>query len=138
VSSTSTTPAEPVVVAAGAQVRPTNKAFWARLIHGIGICVLPVLVALYVGATTFPGGSLMPLRPVMVDLDVYRQAGLVLLSGGNFYDLPGPLQFLYPPFAAVLAVPLAVLPSTVVQLGWTAGGAVASRSCTDSDSKAGC
>ena len=35
-------------------------------------------------------------------------AGSVLLSGGDFYDLPGPLQFLYPPFAAVLAVPLAV------------------------------
>jgi alpha-1,2-mannosyltransferase len=48
-----------------------------------------------------------------------------LLAGGNFYDLPGPLQFLYPPFAAVLAVPLALLPATVVQIGWTAAGAVA-------------
>ena len=34
----------------------------------------------------------------------------VLLDGGNFYQLPGPLQFLYPPFAALLAVPLALLP----------------------------
>ena len=61
----------------------------------------------------------------MVDLDVYRLAGSVLLSGGNFYDLPGPLQFLYPPFAAVLAVPLALLPQAVVQIGWTAAGALA-------------
>ena len=71
---------------------------------------LPVLVALYVGATTFGGGTAVPWRPIMVDLDVYRLAGSVLLAGGDFYDLPGPLQFLYPPFAAVLAVPLALLP----------------------------
>jgi alpha-1,2-mannosyltransferase len=62
---------------------------------------------------------------MMVDLEVYRQAGAVLLAGGDFYDLPGPLQFLYPPFAAVLALPLALLPATVVQLGWTAAGALA-------------
>ena len=36
----------------------------------------------------------------------------MLLDGGDFYDLPGPLQFLYPPFAALLAVPLALLPLT--------------------------
>ena len=64
--------------------------------------------ALYVGATTFPDGTFIPWRPIMVDLEVYRRAGSVLLAGGNFYDLPGPLQFLYPPFAAVLAVPLAL------------------------------
>jgi alpha-1,2-mannosyltransferase len=62
---------------------------------------------------------------MMVDLEVYRQAGAVLLAGGDFYDLHGPLQFLYPPFAAVLALPLALLPATVVQLGWTAAGALA-------------
>jgi len=61
----------------------------------------------------------------MVDLEVYSRAGSVLLAGGNFYDLPGPLQFLYPPFAAVLAVPLALLPATVLQVGWTAAGALA-------------
>jgi len=106
-------------------VPPAKRGFWVQLAHGIGICVLPVLVALYVGATTFGGGTFIPWRPIMVDLGVYRQAGSVLLAGGNFYDLPGPLQFLYPPFAAVLAVPLALLPSTVVQIGWTAAGALA-------------
>jgi alpha-1,2-mannosyltransferase len=90
----------------------------------MGICLPPVLIALYVGATTF-GGTFLPWRPMMVDLEVYRQAGAVLLAGGDFYDLPGPLQFLYPPLAAVLAVPLALLPPTVVQLGWTAAGALA-------------
>jgi alpha-1,2-mannosyltransferase len=124
VSSTSTRRPEPLVAEMEVPAPYTNRGFWVRLARGIGICILPVLVALYVGATTF-GGSLIPWRPIMVDLEVYRQAGSVLLAGGNFYDLPGPLQFLYPPFAAVLAVPLAILPSTVVQLGWTAAGAMA-------------
>jgi alpha-1,2-mannosyltransferase len=106
-------------------VPSSRREFWVRLARGIGICVLPVLVSLYVGATTFGGGSFIPWRPIMVDLEVYRRAGSVLLAGDNFYDLPGPLQFLYPPFAAVLAVPLALLPATVVQLGWTAAGALA-------------
>ncbi len=96
-----------------------------RAVRGVAICVLPVLVALYVAATTFTGGTFWPWKPIMVDLDVYRRAGSVLLAGGDFYALPGPLQFLYPPFAAVLAVPLAVLPLTVVQIGWTAAGALA-------------
>src|SRR4029453_12758145 len=105
---------------------PTGqKGLWARLASWLGVCALPVLVALYVGATTFPGGTFIPWRPIMVDLEVYRHAGSVLLAGGNFYDLPAQLQFLYPPLAAVLAVPLALLPTTVVQIGWTVAGAMA-------------
>jgi alpha-1,2-mannosyltransferase len=86
--------------------------------------LLPVLVGLYVTATTF-GGSLVPWRPVMVDLDVYRRAGRLLLDGGDVYNLPGQLPFLYPPFAALLAVPLALLPPTLVQVGWTVAGVLA-------------
>ena len=96
-----------------------------RLLRGFLICLPPVLVGLYVGATTFGGGTAVPWRPIMVDLDVYRLAGSVLLAGGDFYDLPGPLQFLYPPFAALLAVPLALLPLLLVQLGWTTAGVLA-------------
>ncbi len=101
------------------------RAFWLQLASWLGICALPVLVGLYIGATTFGGGTFIPWRPIMVDLEVYRRAGSVLLAGGDFYDLPGPLQFLYPPIAADLAVPLALLPPTVVQIGWTAAGALA-------------
>src|SRR6187200_1906544 len=111
--------------AIAAYAPPARQAFWIRLARGIAICLPPVLLALYVGATTFPGGTFIPWHPDMVDLGVYRQAGSVLLAGGDFYDLPGSLQFLYPPFAAILAVPLAVLPTTVVQIGWTTAGAVA-------------
>ena len=96
-----------------------------RVLRGVAVCVLPVLVGLYVAATTFGGGRFVPWRPIMVDLDVYRQAGRVLLQGGDFYTLPGALQFLYPPFAAVLAVPLALLPTALVQIGWTVAGVLA-------------
>ncbi len=96
-----------------------------RIVRGVAVCVLPVLVALYVAATTFTGGTFWPWKPIMVDLDVYRRAGSVLIAGGDFYALPGPLQFLYPPFAAVLAAPLAVLPLALVQIVWTAAGALA-------------
>jgi alpha-1,2-mannosyltransferase len=124
-SSTSTRASASLAGPMETYVPAAKREFWVRLARGIGICVLPVLVSLYVGAATFGGGSFIPWRPIMVDLEVYRHAGSVLLAGGNFYDLPGPLQFLYPPFAAVLAVPLALLPTTVVQLGWTAAGALA-------------
>jgi alpha-1,2-mannosyltransferase len=124
VSSTSTRFSMSLASGVQAYASPVRQGFWIRLARGIGICLPPVLIALYVGATTF-GGTFFPWRPMMVDLEVYRQAGAVLLAGGDFYDLPGPLQFLYPPFAAVLALPLALLPATVVQLGWTAAGALA-------------
>jgi alpha-1,2-mannosyltransferase len=116
---------ESLVSATDTSAATLQKGFWVRLAGWLGVCALPVLVALYVGATTFDGSSFIPWRPIMVDLEVYRRAGSVLLAGGNFYDLPGPLQFLYPPFAAVLAVPLALLPATMVQIGWTVAGALA-------------
>jgi alpha-1,2-mannosyltransferase len=96
-----------------------------RVLRGTALCLLPVLVGLYVAATTFGGGRFVPWHPVMVDLDVYRQAGHVLLEGGDFYTLPGALQFLYPPFAAVLAAPLALVPAAAVQVGWTVAGVLA-------------
>jgi alpha-1,2-mannosyltransferase len=114
-----------LVRAAEKDAPAAQKGFWVLLAGWLGVCALPVLVALYVGATTFGGGTFIPWRPIMVDLEVYRRAGSVLLDGGNFYDLPGPLQFLYPPFAAALAAPLALLPATAVQIGWTGAGAMA-------------
>ncbi len=96
----------------------------SRFLRGLVSCLLPVVTGLWVGATSF-GGTLLPWRPVMVDLEVYREAGSTLLRGADFYFLPGQLQFLYPPFAAVLSVPLAVLPGWLVQVGWTVAGVLA-------------
>jgi alpha-1,2-mannosyltransferase len=125
VSSTSIKSSEALISLDETYAPAVQKGIWARIASWLAACALPVLLALYVGATTFPGGTFIPWRPIMVDLEVYRRAGSVLLAGGNFYDLPGQLQFLYPPLAAVLAVPLALLPTTVVQIGWTVAGAMA-------------
>ena len=88
------------------------------------VSLLPVVAGLYAAATSF-GGTLLPWRPTMVDLDVYRRAGQLLLDGGDIYNLPGELPFLYPPFAALLAVPLTWFPPVLVEIGWTVAGVLA-------------
>jgi alpha-1,2-mannosyltransferase len=58
----------------------------------------------------------------LVDLDVYRTGGLSVLRGQPLYTMltqpPQLLPFTYPPVAALLAVPLAVLPWPAAQLAW--------------------
>jgi len=49
---------------------PAQPGFWIQFARGIGISLPPVLVALYVGATTFDGGTFLPWQPIMVDLGV--------------------------------------------------------------------
>ena len=57
--------------------------------------------------------------PYRIDLDVYRIAGRVWLSGGNLYGRLPPtragarLPFTYPPAAAVLLSPFSLVPMTV-------------------------
>jgi alpha-1,2-mannosyltransferase len=65
---------------------------------------------------------LLLLRLRMVDLQVYRLGGRALLDGAPLYDQVGPygLQFTYPPFAAILMVPMALPPEVVVYAAWTA------------------
>lgn len=61
---------------------------------------------------------------LLIDLQVYRAggehvlAGQPLYEGGVLLDLP----FVYPPFAAVLFAPLALLPLGLLKLLWTAVG----------------
>ena len=58
----------------------------------------------------------------LVDLAVYREAGHSVLSGRAVYEFRTPppqlLPFTYPPFPAVLAAPLALLPFLVVGWAW--------------------
>lgn len=61
----------------------------------------------------------------LVDLDVYRTGGQMLLDGRPVYDYftPAPqlLPFTYPPIAAMLAVALAKMSWETAQWVWTAG-----------------
>ncbi|WP_203972155.1 glycosyltransferase 87 family protein [Planotetraspora silvatica] len=65
----------------------------------------------------------------LVDLDVYRTGGSALLLGLPVYDVitPAPqlLPFTYPPFSAMLAVPLGEMSWPAAQWVWTIGIVVA-------------
>lgn len=65
-----------------------------------------------------------PLDQWQVDVEVYREAGVSILTGRPIYsamtEAPQLLPFTYPPFAAILAIPLAFLPFGVVGWVWTA------------------
>ncbi|WP_310528444.1 glycosyltransferase 87 family protein [Nocardioides sp.] len=53
----------------------------------------------------------------LLDLNVYRAASERLLDGASIYSQPyGDLPFTYPPIAAIVMVPLAVLPTVLAEL----------------------
>ena len=55
----------------------------------------------------------------MLDLGVYRGGGLTILHGGHLYAIRDKAGlFTYPPVAAVLAVPLALIPWRAAQFAW--------------------
>jgi alpha-1,2-mannosyltransferase len=58
----------------------------------------------------------------MLDLDVYRSGGQAILHGNNLYMIRAAyrLPFTYPPLAAVVAVPLALLPFKADEVIWIA------------------
>lgn len=70
------------------------------------------------------GLQLVPKTTTMIDLRVYRHAPPGLFNG-TLYDFrlgefgeQFPLPFTYPPFAALVFLPLSWLPWTVLRLGW--------------------
>jgi alpha-1,2-mannosyltransferase len=68
--------------------------------------------------------QLVPKTTTLVDLRVYRHASPGLLDGSLYAFRLGefseqfPLPFTYPPFAALVFLPLAYLPWLVVRFGW--------------------
>jgi alpha-1,2-mannosyltransferase len=77
---------------------------------------VPLLALVIAGLVVHTGGR-------HIDLEVYRSGVQAWLSGGDLYGpLPETaahiaLPFIYPPFAAILMVPLAVVPWTVAWVG---------------------
>lgn len=70
-----------------------------------------------------------PLDQWQVDVEVYRQAGESLLTGRPIYqaltEAPQLLPFTYPPFAAILSIPLALVPFGVAGWVWTLAQVIA-------------
>ncbi|MER6513347.1 glycosyltransferase 87 family protein [Nonomuraea sp. NPDC001636] len=99
------------------EVRVIRRQWWAW-----------VVVALVVAAAAAPLVHTWLTNPDdqrLVDLDVYRTGGQMLLDGRPVYDFftPAPqlLPFTYPPVAAMLAVALAEMSWGTAQWVWTAG-----------------
>lgn len=86
------------------------RAFWLWFLP-------PFLSGVIIAGITIPGSSLWPWAPNMIDLDVYRRTGEGLLAGTDIYAAEG-LPWIYPPFAAFLTVPLAVVPLVVARVFW--------------------
>ena len=91
-----------------------------RVRRGVGpACIAGVVLgALVAGALV--GG--------FPDLHVYRYGGSAILHHTGLYAADDPVTgypFTYPPFAAVLLVPLAVLPGTAAAALWTAASVAA-------------
>src|SRR3954453_13131743 len=89
--------------------------------------LLPPRVALAVALVALAGHAVVlavwpDAHTLLIDLQVYRAggehvlAGHPLYAGGVLLDLP----FVYPPVAAVLFAPLALLPLPVLKIAWTA------------------
>ena len=70
---------------------------------------------------------LQPWAPQMIDLDVYRTGASAVLHGTDPYRVAGPagLPFTYPIFAAMVFVPLAVLPELAARAALTVASFVA-------------
>ena len=85
--------------------------------------VLPAAVLLLAAQVTvvviWPAAHLL-----MIDLQVYRAGGEAVLRGAPLYDGGAllDLPFVYPPFAALVFVPLTVLPLPVLKIAWTVAG----------------
>jgi alpha-1,2-mannosyltransferase len=101
-----------------ARMMPARAPVWhSRLLSG------PVPVLVLVGAAAAAGAF----RGGFTDLSVYRYGGQAVLDGASTLAAGDPvtgLPFTYPPFAAVVMVPLALLPAWLASALWT-GASVA-------------
>ncbi|NNG21202.1 DUF2029 domain-containing protein [Naumannella sp. ID2617S] len=79
----------------------------------------PLFAAVYAGATEVKEGQFVPWTPSMIDLEVYVRTAQRVLEGHAFYNVRGDwLPFIYPPFAALLAVPFALLDKIPGEVAW--------------------
>lgn len=97
----------------GAVVRSRTGAVRPRLMVVVHVVMAAV-------ATIF---ALVIANHNFMDLDVYRAACKSMMNGTGLYgSLPGSpidLKYIYPPFAAVILVPVSYLPAGLLHLLWT-------------------
>ncbi|GAB3623847.1 alpha-(1-2)-phosphatidylinositol mannoside mannosyltransferase [Mariniluteicoccus endophyticus] len=104
---------------------------WVRRIAlALVYAIPPLFAAVYAGATGIKDGQFYPWRPIMLDLDVYIRTGERVLAGQPFYAVPGDqFPFIYPPIAAVMSAPLALLDTHPMQVVWLLLNALIVMAC---------
>ncbi|WP_432557389.1 glycosyltransferase 87 family protein [Granulicoccus sp. GXG6511] len=113
-------------VAADEAPRPLSRRLLRLTIEVAPALVVALVLLPWIIAT----GSGRPWQPAMIDLDVYVAAVRDLLAGGDIYATRTPkwnLPFIYPPIAALIMVPVAWLPTWVLQIVWAVLTVVAQR-----------
>lgn len=112
----------PVREAAAGSRSPVSQPARARTARLRALRVLlalpPLLAAFWVAGTQVHGGPVWPWSPDMADLEVYRRTGQLLLAGGDIFHTEG-LLWIYPGFAALFTLPLALLTSVQAAAVWT-------------------
>lgn len=85
----------------------------------LGIVLFALIAAWPIAKFLF----LFPQDQWQVDVQVYREGGISVLQGRDIYaqmtQPPQLLPFTYPPIAAFLSIPLALVPFEVAAWGWT-------------------
>ncbi|WP_219418418.1 glycosyltransferase 87 family protein [Pseudonocardia nigra] len=97
-----------------------RPAVGRRAVLSVGMPVAAAIVlAQVVVVALWPDAHLL-----LIDLEVYRAGGERVLGGAPLYaaGVVADLPFVYPPFAAVLFAPLALLPLGLLKALWTAAG----------------
>ncbi|MGB3696712.1 MAG: glycosyltransferase 87 family protein [Gordonia sp. (in: high G+C Gram-positive bacteria)] len=108
------------MIISGGRTRPVTWAMVA--LAGVG-ALLIVAWHIWVVPIGHPTYGLFNLG---IDTRVYRGGALAVWNGTPLYDLPvyRVWQFTYPPFAALILVPLAWLPEHSAQFWWDVGNVV--------------
>ena len=97
-----------------------QKGTWRSV--GRVLELAPFVAALIVMPYVIPGGRAWPWSPNSMDLRVYWEAGQAVLNGQDIIDMRftgNSLAFIYPMFAALIAVPLSFVPYKLLQVAWT-------------------
>lgn len=80
-----------------------------------------VLIGALVGVANLGHSFFLAANDTLLDVGVFRDAGNALVSGAPLYDgfpTRSGFAFIYPPFAALLFVPLTWLPEVAMDIAW--------------------
>lgn len=102
--------------------RPLNRFWTHRATVTVGSLALAIGVAAWSAAITDADvHAFVRWDPAMADFEVYIRAARSFVAREPLYAATeGQWPFLYPPFAAILALPLGLFPRGAVQFAWLA------------------